>query len=61
MRPRQDAERKAERKRREEEIEKAATALYDTMNPRWDVEIIVSKAKCLRMARKALRLNAGAA
>jgi hypothetical protein len=37
-----------------DEIEAAALALYDELNPDWQREVLVSKDECIRRAREQL-------
>jgi len=45
---------RAERRREAALVEKEALRLYDKLNPRADEVVRVSKAECIRRARRAL-------
>lgn len=48
-----------ERKKVSDQLDRLATSIYDKLNPNWDVEIRVSKQRCIDMAKvKMLRRKA---
>ena len=51
------ARRKAAIKERAEKVDLLATLLYDTVNPNQDIEIVYSKAFCIRAVERMIDLQ----